>query len=246
MRSSGGPDARPGRSSPRPPGRSPPPSSAVRPPAPGRTVGPARARSSGWRASSPVRRLRRTSRHDGDLVFRDPAGGGSRVQGLGGHPGGEPGLGGEGRTVGGAGAPASCRALGPRARDVQGTVDGGVSAGGGVYEVDGDPGVLDAAGRAGAPALNANGRGALLQAAGLVDHEHGVGVVQVLDHVGAYVVTDRVGVRRIQYFGGTGTHVGRSYEDPADPAAASRFISAATASGARADGVMGDAVEAWR
>lgn len=73
-------------------------------------------------------------------------------------------------------------------------VDRGVLAGGGVDRVDGDLGVLDPARSAGVLALHAHGRGALLQVAGLVDHEHGVGVVQVLDHVGAYVVADRVGV----------------------------------------------------
>lgn len=65
---------------------------------------------------------------------------------------------------------------------------------GGVHEVDGDLGVLDAAGRSGVLALDSNGLGALLQIARLVDHEHSVGVVQVLDHVGAYVVTDRIRV----------------------------------------------------
>lgn len=65
---------------------------------------------------------------------------------------------------------------------------------GGVHEIDGNLRVFDATGRAGVLALDADGRCALLQIACLVDHEHCFRVVQVLDHIGAYVVTDRVGV----------------------------------------------------
>ncbi len=56
------------------------------------------------------------------------------------------------------------------------------------------PGVLDAAGRAGVLALDADGRRALLQIARLVDHEHRLVVGEVLDDVGAHVIADRVGV----------------------------------------------------
>lgn len=65
---------------------------------------------------------------------------------------------------------------------------------GGVDEVDGDLGVLDPARRAGVLALDTDRGGALLQVAGLVDHQHGPVVGQVLDHVGAQVIADRVGV----------------------------------------------------
>jgi hypothetical protein len=73
-------------------------------------------------------------------------------------------------------------------------VDGSVPACGGVHETDGNLRVFDATGRAGVLVLDADGRRALLQIACPVDHEHCFRVVQVLDHRGAYVVTDRVGV----------------------------------------------------
>lgn len=65
---------------------------------------------------------------------------------------------------------------------------------GGVHQIDGDLGILDTAGRAGVLALDPDGRRALLQVARLVDHEHGLRVVQMLDHVCAYVVSDRISV----------------------------------------------------
>lgn len=69
-----------------------------------------------------------------------------------------------------------------------------MSAGGRVHEIDGCLGIFYAASRAGVLALDANGRRALLRIARLVDHEHGLRVVQVVDDVGAYVVTNRIGV----------------------------------------------------
>ncbi|MGY4388372.1 hypothetical protein ACVWXB_001671 [Streptomyces sp. TE12347] len=129
-----------------------------------------------------------------DLVAGDPAGGRSRIQGPGDHPSRQYRLGREGEVFGDAGGPAAVEVVGPRARDVQGPVDRGMPAGGGVDEVDGDLGVLDPARRAGVLALDADRGGALLQVAGLVDHQHGFVIGQVLDHVGAYVVADRVGV----------------------------------------------------
>ncbi|GAA3503338.1 hypothetical protein GCM10019016_104480 [Streptomyces prasinosporus] len=73
-------------------------------------------------------------------------------------------------------------------------IDGGVSVAGGVGEVDGDLGVLDPPGGAGVLALDADGAGALLQVAGLVHHQHGLVVGQVLQHERAQVVPDEVGV----------------------------------------------------
>ena len=63
---------------------------------------------------------------------------------------------------------------------------------GGIDEIDGDLGVLNAAGGAGVLALHPCCSGALLQIAGLVNHQHRGGVAEVLDEVGAHVIADRV------------------------------------------------------
>jgi len=62
----------------------------------------------------------------------------------------------------------------------------------GVHQVDGDLGVLDPAGGAGVLALHPNGRRPLLEIPGLVHHQDRLGVAEVLHHIGAYVVADRV------------------------------------------------------
>jgi len=64
-----------------------------------------------------------------------------------------------------------------------------VSTVGGVHQVDGDLGILDAAGRAGVLALDPDGLRALLRVARLADHEHGLRVLRMLDHVCAYAVS---------------------------------------------------------
>jgi hypothetical protein len=63
---------------------------------------------------------------------------------------------------------------------------------GGIDQVDRDLGVLDPPGGAGVLALDPNGGGALLEIAGLVHHQHRLGVAKVLDEVGAYVIADRI------------------------------------------------------
>jgi len=63
-----------------------------------------------------------------------------------------------------------------------------------VAEEDADLAVLDAARRAGILPLHADRLLALLHEPGLVQHQHGAGVAEVLDHVGPQVVPDRVGV----------------------------------------------------
>jgi hypothetical protein len=67
-----------------------------------------------------------------------------------------------------------------------------VTAVGGVGEVDGDLGVLDAAGGAGVLALHPDRVGALLQIPGLINDQYRTRVAKVLDHVVAQVVADRV------------------------------------------------------
>jgi len=66
----------------------------------------------------------------------------------------------------------------------------------GVHQQDRDLRVLHAAGGAGVLALHPHGLGALLQVAGLVHHQHRPRVAQMLDQVGAEVVTHPVVVPR--------------------------------------------------
>ena len=61
-----------------------------------------------------------------------------------------------------------------------------------IDQVDGDLGVLDAAGGAGVLALDPDGGGALLEVAGLVHHQHRLGVAQVLSDVVANVIAHLV------------------------------------------------------
>jgi hypothetical protein len=63
-----------------------------------------------------------------------------------------------------------------------------------VAEEDADLAVLDAARRAGILPLHADRLRPLLHEPGLVEHQHGAGVAELLDHVGPQVVLDRVGI----------------------------------------------------
>jgi hypothetical protein len=63
---------------------------------------------------------------------------------------------------------------------------------GGVGPVDADLGVVDLAGGPGVLALHPDRAGALLEVAGLVNHQHGRRVAEVLDHVRAQVTADAV------------------------------------------------------
>jgi hypothetical protein len=62
----------------------------------------------------------------------------------------------------------------------------------GIDEVYSDLGVLDPSGGAGVLVLRPHRLDALLQIAGLVNHQHRPWVAQVLDDVGAHRITDRV------------------------------------------------------
>lgn len=118
----------------------------------------------------------------------------SGVQETGDHAGGQFGLGDErGVRVESAGL-AAVGLVGPRAWDVELSVQCGVSVLACVGDVDGDLGVFDSARGAGVLALDADCVDALLHVTGLVDHEYCLVVVQVLDDVVAQVVTDGVGV----------------------------------------------------
>jgi hypothetical protein len=63
---------------------------------------------------------------------------------------------------------------------------------GGIRQVDGDLGVVDLAGGAGVLALHSDRSGALLEVAGLVDHQHRTRVTEVVDQVVPDVVADGV------------------------------------------------------
>jgi hypothetical protein len=62
----------------------------------------------------------------------------------------------------------------------------------GIDQVDRDLGVLDPAGSAGVLTLHPDRLAALLEVAGLVDHQHRLGIAQVLDQVSTEVVADPV------------------------------------------------------
>jgi hypothetical protein len=64
----------------------------------------------------------------------------------------------------------------------------------GVGQEDADLGVLDPPGGAGVLPRHSGGVDALLEEAGLVQDQHGVGFAEGLDDVGPEVVADRVGV----------------------------------------------------
>jgi len=86
------------------------------------------------------------------------------------------------------------RILGPAARQVQRTVDEGVSAWRGVGQIHRDLGVLDAPGGTGVLALNPDGGHALLHVAGFINHENCAGVTEGVDNIVTQIIADRLGV----------------------------------------------------
>src|SRR5512144_3444859 len=75
---------------------------------------------------------------------------------------------------------------------IEPTVDERVTLGAGVAQEDTDLAVLDAPGRARVLALHADRMCALLHKTGLVQHEHGLRIAPMLDHVGAQGVAHPV------------------------------------------------------
>jgi hypothetical protein len=84
------------------------------------------------------------------------------------------------------------RIVGPGLGQVQRPVDEGVTVPGDVGGKDADLAVGDLAGRAGVLARHAARRPALLEEAGLVEHQHGITVGQRLQRVVAHQVAERV------------------------------------------------------
>lgn len=129
-----------------------------------------------------------------DLVAGGPAHAVPGVKEPADHAGGQFRLGREDAVLGQTCGPAAVRIARPRARDVQLPVHCRVSAAACVDEVDGDLGVFDPPGGAGVLTLDTDGVGALLHVPGLVDHQHRVLVVEVLQDVLAHVVAHAVGI----------------------------------------------------
>lgn len=131
-----------------------------------------------------------------DLVTHNPAGRDPAGDGPGDHRPSQRRLRGEGDLVGHARSLASCRVLDPAARQVEGPVDEGVASVGDQSGKHPDLGVLGPPGGAGVLALHADRSGALLQIAGLVDHQHRPlpGGDELLDSEGPKVVPDAIGI----------------------------------------------------
>ena len=64
----------------------------------------------------------------------------------------------------------------------------------GVAKENADLAVLDAPRRAGVLAVDAGRLGALLEKAGLIQHQDCVVITQVLDHIGPQIIAERIGV----------------------------------------------------
>jgi hypothetical protein len=64
----------------------------------------------------------------------------------------------------------------------------------GIGEKHPDLAVLDAPGGAGVLAFDARRLVALLEKAGLIQHQHGVRIAEMLDHIGAQVIAHRIGL----------------------------------------------------
>src|SRR3954449_7397985 len=109
------------------------------------------------------------------------------------HRRAELGLGGEGDPSRHAGPGAAARVARPALGQVEGAVDQRPPVPARVAEEDPDLAVLDAARRAAVLPLHARRLLALLHEPGLVQHQHGLGVAEVLHHVGPEVVPYRLG-----------------------------------------------------
>jgi hypothetical protein len=109
------------------------------------------------------------------------------------HPAGQLGLGGEADPVGDTGGPAACRIVNPVLGQVQLAVDHPMPSLSCVGQVDGDRGVVDLAGGAGVLTVHPDGVAALLEVAGLVDHQHRGGVSQVQVGLGEQYAPHRPG-----------------------------------------------------
>src|SRR4051795_11064456 len=129
-----------------------------------------------------------------DAVPRHPRARHARVQRPLQHRRPELRLRGEGDLLRHAGPGAAARVARPALRQVERAVDQGVALEAGVAEEDADLAVLDPARGAGVLPLHARRLGPLLHEPGLVEHQHGAGIAEMLHHAGPQVVADRVGV----------------------------------------------------
>ena len=97
-------------------------------------------------------------------------------------------------VAGDSGGIAAIGVLGPRLGQIQGAVDQGVPAWGGVGQIHRDLGVLDAPGGAGVLALHPDRMHALLHVSGFIEDQYRVRVAEGVDDVVTQIVADRFGV----------------------------------------------------
>jgi site-specific DNA recombinase len=127
-----------------------------------------------------------------DLIGGHPAGRHLGVQRASQHQPGQLGLGREPDLVGDAGGLQARGIVDPALGQVELAVDHAMPGRGGIGQVDGDLGVVELAGGAGVLALDPDRVAALLEIAGLIDHQHRARVAEVLDQIIPDVVADRV------------------------------------------------------
>jgi DNA invertase Pin-like site-specific DNA recombinase len=128
------------------------------------------------------------------LIAGDPGDRDASIQGALQHHAGELWLGLEPDLIGDGGPPAACPVGGPALGQVQLPVHQRRATTAGVGQEHPNLAVLLLAHGAGVLALDPGGLGAFLDEAGLVHHQHPSRITQVLDHIGAPIVADRIGV----------------------------------------------------
>jgi hypothetical protein len=127
-----------------------------------------------------------------DLIAGHPGGRHAGVQRPGDRRLGQGRLGGKPDLLGYARGRQAFRISGPASRHLQFPVDHRVPGSGGIDQVDRDLSVLDAARGAGVLALHPHRLDALLEVPSLIHHQHRPGIAQMLDHIVAQVIADRV------------------------------------------------------
>src|SRR3954453_1941392 len=115
-------------------------------------------------------------------------------KGAGQHLPPELGLGGEDRPRRPPGRMPPGRIIGPDLGQIQGAVDQGVAMPAGIAEKHPDLAILDAPRRARVLPLHPDRLAPFLDKAGLVQHQHGIGVAQLRDNIGAQIVAHLIGI----------------------------------------------------
>jgi hypothetical protein len=132
--------------------------------------------------------------HAVDAVRRCPGEGDARLEGPLDHRDGDRRLGGEAHVLGHMSGTQTVGLVGPALGQVEPAIEEGMTP---IRHVSGEHADLtvgDLARRAGVLPLHAAGGGALLEKAGLVDHQHGIRCRQGLEGIVAHQITQRVGL----------------------------------------------------